>query len=243
MKTASVAQVCGPAVVVIIPLVAAAFWVPPEPPLLRPALLFFWGVGAIFIVERLAFSETVRDSLRALGFVRARMSTLVTVLLVSLPMWAFLPLYARFNGIGLTPRPGWVQLLVGVVLVNGITEEAIHRGFVFGHLRSGHGFAGAATISAALFAGQHLYLIATMGWTVGLASVLLAALLAFPMAFVFESGGRSIVGPAILHTSSNAPAIILALPQDVMATALVMHMGVILVSIYLVFFALAEKDE
>ena len=55
------------------------------------------------------------------------------------------------------------------------------------------------------------------------------------MAFVFERGGRSIVGPAILHTSSNAPAIILALPQDVMATALVMHMGVIVVSIYLVF--------
>ena len=55
------------------------------------------------------------------------------------------------------------------------------------------------------------------------------------MAFVFERGGNSIVGPAILHTSSNAPAIILALPQDVMAMALVMHMGVILVSIYLVF--------
>ena len=74
-----------------------------------------------------------------------------------------------------------------------------------------------------------------MGPTVGFASVLLAVLLAFPMAFVFERGGNSIVGPAILHTSSNAPAIILALPQDVMATALVMHMGVILGSIYLVF--------
>jgi membrane protease YdiL (CAAX protease family) len=165
------------------------------------------------------------------------MSTVVVVLLVSLPMWVFLPLFAWINGNRLTLRPEWIQLLVGVVLVNGITEEAIHRGFVFGHLRHGRTFMTAGTISAALFAAQHLYLIATMGWTVGLASVLLAALLAFPMAFVFERGGRSIVGPAILHTSSNAPAIVLALPQEMMATALVMHMGVILVSIYLVFLA------
>ena len=220
----------------IVPLVAAAFWMPAGlPHLLQQVLLLLWGVGAILVAERLVFSPTLRESLRALGFVPARSSTVVFALLVSLPMWAFLPLFARINGIALTVRSEWIQLLVGVVLVNGITEEAIHRGFVFGHLRHGRTFMTAATISAALFAAQHLYIIATMGPTVGLASVLLAVLLAFPMAFVFERGGNSIVGPAILHTSSNTPAIILALPQDVMATALVMHMGVIVVSIYLVF--------
>ena len=234
-RMVSIAKVFCPAIVVIVPLVAAAFWVPPDPPLLRPVLLFLWGVGAILVAERLVFSGTVRESLRALGFVRARMSTVVVALLVTLPMWAFLPLFARFTGIGVTLRPGWIQLLVGVVLVNGITEEAIHRGFVFGHLCRGRTFMTAATISATLFAAQHLYIIATMGPTVGLASVMLALLLAFPMAFVFERGGNSIVGPAILHTSSNAPAIMLVLPQDVMATALVMHMGVTLGSIYLVF--------
>jgi multisubunit Na+/H+ antiporter MnhC subunit len=65
--------------------------------------------------------------------------------------------------------------------------------------------------------------------------VLLAACLAYPMAFMFERGGRSIAGSAILHTSTNTPAIILALPEELMATALVIHMGVILVSVYLVF--------
>ena len=95
----------------------------------------------------------------------------------------------------------------------------------------------AATLSAVVFAAQHLYLILTMGATVGFASVLLAALLAYPLAFAFERGGQSIGGPAILHTGSNAPAIIFALPDEVIATALVPHMGVVLVSLYLLFLA------
>jgi hypothetical protein len=45
----------------------------------------------------------------------------------------------------------------------------------------------------------------------------------------------SIAAPAILHTSTNTPAIILALSVELMAAARVMHMGLILVSVYLVF--------
>jgi ABC-type tungstate transport system substrate-binding protein len=86
-----------------------------------------------------------------------------------------------------------------------------------------------------LFAAQHLYIVVTMGWTIGLASVLLAALLAYPMAFVFERGRNSIAGPAILHTSSNAPVMILGLPVDFMTAALLPHMGVIIASLYLLF--------
>jgi hypothetical protein len=65
----------------------------------------------------------------------------------------------------------------------------------------------------------------------------------YPMAFVFERGGRSIAGPAILHTSTNTPAIILALPEELMAAALVMHMGVILVSAYLVLLVAAPAHR
>lgn len=66
-------------------------------------------------------------------------------------------------------------------------------------------------------------------------SVLLAALLTFPLAFVFERGGHSIGGTAILHTSSNAPVLVLSFSDDVLATALVPHMVVVLVSLYLGF--------
>jgi membrane protease YdiL (CAAX protease family) len=228
--------VCGVATIAIVPLIAATWLIPPGfPHLLRQMILCAWGVGTILAAERRLFSGSYGLALRRLGFVPARAAIVITALLVSLPMWIFLPLFAWISDADLTIRPDWLVLLAGVVLVNGITEEVIHRGFVFGHLREGRSFASAATISALLFAAQHLYLPVTMGWAVGLSSVLLAALLAYPMARVFERGGRSLAGPAILHTSTNTPAIILALPEELMATAIVMHMGVILVSVYLVF--------
>lgn len=228
-------RVAGPAIVVIVPLVAAA-WLPPEfPHLLRQVLLCIWGIGAILVAERVLFSGTFPEVLRAAGFVRTRNSTLIVVLLASLPMWAFLPLIAWSNGTAVRLQPEWLPLLIGVVLVNGVTEEAIHRGFVFGHLRHGRSFLAAATLSAALFAAQHLYVIVTTGWTIGLASVLLAALLSYPFAFVFERGGNSIAGPAILHTSANAPVLIFGLPEDMTTGVLLAHMGVVLISLYLVF--------
>ena len=236
MRVNPVITVCGLAAIAIVPLIAAAWLIPPGfPHLLRQTILCGWGAGTIVAAQRLLFSRTFGAATRALGFVPPRAGMVVTVLLVSIPMWIFLPLFAWSSAADVIVRPDWPVLLVGVVLVNGITEEVIHRGFVFGHLRENRSFARAATISALVFAAQHLYLIVTMGWAVGLSSVLLAAFLAYPMAFVFERGGRSIAGPAILHTSTNTPAIILGLPEHMIATALVMHMGVILASVYMVF--------
>jgi membrane protease YdiL (CAAX protease family) len=122
-----------------------------------------------------------------------------------------------------------------VILVNGITEEVLYRGFVFGHLQQEYSFNRAAMLCASLFAAQHLYLIFSIGWISGLASVVLAALLTLLLVYIFARGGNSLGGPAILHTSSNAPMLILILPQSFVASALLPHMGVVLVSIYLVF--------
>jgi membrane protease YdiL (CAAX protease family) len=228
-------KVSASAVLVIIPLIAGA-WLPPGfPTLLRQLLLVVWGVGATFAAERLLFSASSAAAFRALGFAPAHPASLVLALLVSVPMWTFLPLLATSNGVPVALRPDWFWLLIGVVLVNGVTEEVIHRAFVFGHLRHGRSFVTAAAISATIFAGQHLYLIFTIGSTAGLASVLLAALLAFPLAYMFEHGGNSIGAPVILHTSSNAPMMIVALPDAFIATALLPHMGVVLLSLSLVF--------
>jgi membrane protease YdiL (CAAX protease family) len=231
MSSTWIARVVGPAIVVILPLVAAA-WLPSGfPYLVRQVLFSVWGVGAILAAERMLFSGSLTEALRAVGFVPERKATLEAVLLASLPMWAFLPLVTWITGTAPDLRPEWLSLLLGVVLVNGVAEEVIHRGFVFGHLRPGRSFAAAATLSAMVFAGQHLYIIVTMGWTIGLASVLLAALLAYPLAFVFDRG-HSLAGPAILHTSANAPVMIFTLRDDVMAMVLLPHMGVIVVSLY-----------
>jgi membrane protease YdiL (CAAX protease family) len=225
------------ATLVIIPLVAAAWLIPAGFPMLwRQVILTSWGVGAMLAAERLLFSPTLGEAVTALGFVPARMRTVLVSLLVAVPMWMFLPLYAWFSGVEVTLKPEWFSLLIGIVLVNGITEEVIHRAFVFGHLRRERSFARAATISATVFAIQHLYLIWSVGMEAGLASVALAVLLAFPLAFLFEQGGNSLGGPAIIHTSTNAPVLIFALPQSFMAPALIPHMVVLVISLYLVFF-------
>jgi hypothetical protein len=49
------------------------------------------------------------------------------------------------------------------------------------------------------FVSAHLYLFFTMAWPVALAAVLLAVVLSFPFAWLFELGGRTLWGPAILH--------------------------------------------
>jgi hypothetical protein len=59
--------VVGPAVVVIVPLVAAA-WLPPGfPYLIRQVVLCIWGVGAMLVSERMLFSNTLEDALQANG--------------------------------------------------------------------------------------------------------------------------------------------------------------------------------
>jgi membrane protease YdiL (CAAX protease family) len=238
MKTQSntLVKVYAAAILVMIPLIAAAWFTPPDfPMLLRQILLCAWGVGATLAAERLLFSRTWRQAWQAVGFVQARLSALIIALLVSLPMWLFLPLLAWLKDTPIYLQPDWSALLVGVILVNGITEEVLHRGFVFGHLQQEYSFIWAATFSALLFAAQHLYLVFSIGWTSGLASVVLATLLTFPLVYIYARGGNSLCGPAILHTSSNAPMIILAMPQSFVASVLVLYMGVVLVSIYLVF--------
>lgn len=238
----SMARISAAAIVVIAPMIGAAWLTPPSMPLLqRQILLSAWGVGATLFFQRRFFGGTVREAATAIGFADARLSALLVALLVSLPMWLFLPVLAWSKGVSLQLRAGWPLILAGVVMVNGIAEEVIHRGFVFGRLRAGRSFWQAAILSALIFAAQHLYLAATIGVTAGLASVVLAALLAFPLAYAFERGGNSIGAPAILHTSSNAPMMMLTASGDFMSGALLPHMTVVLASLYLVFVLLRER--
>jgi hypothetical protein len=49
------------------------------------------------------------------------------------------------------------------------------------------------------FVGVHLVLFASMPWPIALASVLLAIVISFPLAYLFELGGDAIWAPALLH--------------------------------------------
>jgi membrane protease YdiL (CAAX protease family) len=233
--TATLLKVLAGAVPVIAVLVAAAFVVPADTPqLLRQATLAAWGVGAILLAERLLFAPNWRGAVAGIGLVRPRMRAIAVALVVSLPMWLYLPARQWFAGSAVTINPGWVAALAGVILLNGLAEEAIHRGFVFGHLRRTTTFMRAAAISAIVFALQHGYLVFTLGAAAGAGSILLAAFLAFPLAYLYEQGGNSIGAPVILHTSSNAPMMIFVAAED-SGMVILPYMGVVLVSIYLSF--------
>jgi hypothetical protein len=119
-----------------------------------------------------------------------------------------------------------------VFLVNGLAEEVIHRAFIFGHLRQTRPFRMAAAISAVVFAAQHAYLLFIVGVVAGTVSMLLALIVAFPLAFLYERGGRSLGAPAILHTSSNAPMMLFTIP-DGPGPVTVAHMAVVLISMCL----------
>ena len=149
-------------------------------------------------------------------------------------MWLCPPILARLVGEPWLLNRDWLPILLGVILVNGIAEEVIHRGFVFGHLRETRSFRTSATISAVLFAAQHVYLLITIGAIAGPASMALALAVAFPLALLYEAGGNSLGAPAILHTSSNAPMLLFVVPQATGAV-LLPYMAVVLASMYLVF--------
>jgi membrane protease YdiL (CAAX protease family) len=221
------------AVPVIAILVAAAFVLPADFPWLpRQLLLALIGIGGMALGEILLFRTPIADLGRRLGFVPADRRTILICLAASLPMWLFLPLAAVATGTPVHVAPNWLAIIIGMILVNGLAEEVIHRAFVFGRLREHAGFPAAASLSAALFGAQHLYLIAAIG-VAGVASVALAVLLAFPLGLSFELGGRSIIGPAFLHTSSNAAFLVIG---DQSNSGLIMlHMLVVLASIYTVF--------
>jgi hypothetical protein len=74
----------------------------------------------------------------------------------------------------------------------------------------------------------------TIGAIAGIASVLLAFAVAFPLALLYERGGNSLGAPAILHTSSNAPMMLFVVPEAAGGVVLP-HMAVVLASMYLSF--------
>ena len=77
---------------VIAILVAAASRAARFPLLLRQVLLCLVGVGGIMVAERVLFGPDGGGSCATLGFVTPRPRAVVVAIIVSLPMWLFLPI-------------------------------------------------------------------------------------------------------------------------------------------------------
>ena len=153
-------------------------------------------IGAALVV---ALFEWVATALERLGFGAPRWRGVLAAGGAGALLLLVFPGSQALTETSFEMYPGWGRLLPGLFAQAGIAEEVLFRGYLFGHVREGRPFWRAATVSCAPFVAVHLFMFLTLPWPIALASVLLAAILSFPLAYLFELGGRTIWAPAFLH--------------------------------------------
>ncbi len=124
---------------------------------------------------------------------------MTTACAVSALLWLVLVAFVLGTGVAWTMAPGWLAFVPGLFAQAGIAEEILFRGYLFRHLRRGRSFMRAALLSMLPFVAVHLILFLTMPWAIALAAVLLSVVLSCPFARLFELGGNTIWGTAVLH--------------------------------------------
>jgi membrane protease YdiL (CAAX protease family) len=170
-----------------------------------------WGLGILaavlvtgVVVERVQHGSTVRDAVRRLGLRRPGGRAMALAAAVSAPVLLVFPLTAALSGAGPVLRPDWVWLLVGILAFHGLAEELVWRGYAFRRLREGRSFRAAVAWTMPLIAASHVPIVVAMGPAVGLGAMLVAAVTAIPLGYLYETGDRSIWPPALVHTAIDA---------------------------------------
>ena len=156
-------------------------------------------VSATAAAERLLLRQQRGPAVRHLGLARPRAKGLIVAGGVTFLLLTIAFVFVRTRELSPAFYPGWISLLPGLFAQGGIAEEVLFRGYLFGHIRVGRTFWRAAALSMLRFVSVHLVLFISMPWPIALASVLLAVVISFPLAYLFELGGDTIWPPAILH--------------------------------------------
>jgi membrane protease YdiL (CAAX protease family) len=156
-------------------------------------------LAVVLVLDRALLGRGWRESLLSLGVGRPSARGVLTAAVVAGALLAFFPLYARATGARLVVAPGALTLLPGLFAQGGFAEELLFRGFLFGRLREGRSFWRAAALALVPFAAAHLFLFATLPPAIAAAATLLAAVMSFPLARLYELGGRTIWPPALVH--------------------------------------------
>jgi membrane protease YdiL (CAAX protease family) len=151
------------------------------------------------LFERRAFKHSAAEGLRVIGFGRPNPRAVLVAAIIGLVMLAFFPIFSLITGAHITLKPNWLWILVGAIALNGIGEETLFRGYVFGGLRreAGMSFRQAAFISMIIFAAVHLFLFVGNPFFVGFLGTLIAVSAAFPMAYLFERGNNTMWAPVV----------------------------------------------
>ena len=167
-----------------------------------------------FAVERVLFNRSPSVAYRELGLGRPRAIGLVAALLVIAVLVCCAAVIVRAIGAAAELAPGSSALVPGLFMQAGVAEETLFRGFLFGHIREGRSFWRAATLSAVPFVAAHLIMFGALPWPIAVAAVLLALILSFPLAHLYELGGDTIWAPAAVHFAIQAGAKLVTVPAD-----------------------------
>jgi len=158
------------------------------------------------LFERQAFKHSAAEGLRAIGFGRPNPRAVLVAAIIGFVILAFFPIFSLITGTHISLKPNWLWILAGAIALNGIGEETLFRGYVFGGLcrEAGMSFRQAGFISMVIFAAVHLLLFVGNPFFVGFLGTLIAVSAAFPMAYLFERGNDTIWAPAVLHVATHA---------------------------------------
>jgi membrane protease YdiL (CAAX protease family) len=157
------------------------------------------------IGERWLFRVNTGQALLALGYGRPNPRAILAAVIIACLMLAFLPVFTLVTSMPFSLKSDWLWVLLSIVVLNGLGEETLFRGYVFGNLRKvGFSFTRAGFISMAIFAAVHLFLFVQNPFIIGLLGTLVAVVAAFPMAYLFERGRNTIWAPVIPHVAVHA---------------------------------------
>ncbi|WP_252444909.1 CPBP family intramembrane glutamic endopeptidase [Pseudonocardia humida] len=160
-------------------------------------------------VEKALHRSTAGDAVRLLGLRRPGGRAMALAAAVSGLVLLVFPLTAALSGAAVVLRPDWAWLLVGILAFHGLAEELVWRGYVFRRLRAGRSFRAGVAWTMPLIAAGHLPILVTQGPAVGLGAMLVAAVTSIPLGYLYETGGRSMWPPALVHTAIDAFKLVL----------------------------------
>jgi membrane protease YdiL (CAAX protease family) len=170
-----------------------------------------WGLAILaavmlagVAVERLVYRIPPREALRWLGFGKTGGRALLAACVVGALVQLVYPLTASITGTTLELRPGWPWLLIGIFAFHGLAEELVWRGYAYRRLRVGRSFRSAVLWTMPLVAVAHVPIVINSGPVVGVAALIVAAVTAVPLAYLFDTGRGTLWAPAVVHTAIDS---------------------------------------
>ena len=197
-------------------------------------------VAACLAAERWLWGQPAANGFRTLGLGLPAPAAVGAALGVGVLLLLVLPVLARLAALEPSFYPAWPSLLPGLFAQGGVAEEVLFRGYLFGTLRRVYSFRRAALYSTGPFLAAHLVLFATMSGPVALAATMLSLVVSFPLAHLYELGGRTIWAPALLHFFIQSPIKIVEMSGPAAAFYPLVWMCACAVIPWLVFLARVE---